>query len=1304
QAANGNSECQGIDPDLNTDYLAWLANNGGAVAADLCGNNVTWTNNAASQSWSGTCTQTITITFTATDDCDNASTTQAAFTITDTTAPVWVNEPADLTVECDGNGNTAQLTAWLNSFSGSDVCGTATVTHDYVAANFVEACGATGYVDVEFTLTDACGNDISKIARFTIEDTTDPVWVNEPTDLTVECDGDGNTAQLNAWLASFSGSDVCGTAVVTHDYVAANFVAACGATGYVDVEFTLTDACGNDISKTVRFTIEDTTDPVWVNEPTDLTVECDGDGNTAQLNAWLASFSGSDVCGTATVTHDYVADNFVAECGATGYVDVEFTLTDACGNDISKTVRFTIEDTTDPVWVNEPADLTVECDGDGNTAQLTAWLASFSGSDVCGSATVTHDYDPDNFVALCGATGYVDVEFTLTDACDNAISKTVRFTIEDTTDPEWTAEPADLTVECDGDGNTAQLTSWLASFSGSDICGTANVTHDYVATNFVAACGATGYVDVEFTLTDACGNDISQIARFTIIDTIDPEWTVEPADMTVECDGAGNTAQLTAWLAGFSGSDICGTANVTHDYVAANFVAECGATGYVDVEFTLTDACGNDISKIARFTIEDTSDPVWVVEPADMTVECDGDGNTAQLNAWLASFSGSDVCGTANVTHDYDADNFVDACGATGYVEVEFTLTDACGNEISKTARFTIEDTTDPVFTVVPQDLTVECDGLGNEAELTAWLANVDATDVCGEVTITHDFIALSDGCGATGSAQVTWTATDACGNFATTSATFTIVDTTPPVIVCPESPIVVVIPATETVYIAQDGEFDYVSIEDICGDVTATHNLVHTDLSSLDGYEFPLGDTEVIWTVTDDCGNISECSFIVTIYAPSLVVTKTAEPQVYSQVGEEITYTITVSNTGNATLSDVVVTDPLTGLDTTIETLLPGETVTFTETYVITYDDLFNGSVVNTAFAIGLDPEDNEVTESDSETIYVLLDDLQLILVSQTDVLCFGDETGSAEIQIVGGLYPYTIVWYTDPEQTGLVATNLPAGTYVVMVTDALGQTVQLTVVITQPAAPLNITYQVTHVLCNGEATGAIDVEVFGGTEPYTFLWSNSATTQNLDGLTAGNYSAVITDDHGCLLEFDVTITQPDALYISDISIEGVLCMVDKEGSVQFTVGGGVAPYTFLWSNQDTTAGLVDVPGGEYWVVITDANGCELIYDFFVPYEVEDCEFRIPQGLSPDGDGFNDTWEINGLVRFPNNVVRIYNRWGTLVYEAAPYPNNWDGRPNRGLGSGNDRGILPTGTYFYVIELQPGMKPLTGYIYLVTD
>lgn len=89
----------------------------------------------------------------------------------------------------------------------------------------------------------------------------------------------------------------------------------------------------------------------------------------------------------------------------------------------------------------------------------------------------------------------------------------------------------------------------------------------------------------------------------------------------------------------------------------------------------------------------------------------------------------------------------------------------------------------------------------------------------------------------------------------------------------------------------------------------------------------------------------------------------------------------------------------------------------------------------------------------------------------------------------------------------------------------------------------------------------------------------------------------------------------------------------------------------------------------------------------------------KIPQLVTPNGDGHNDTWVIPGMEGYKDAVVEIYNRWGNLVFKASPYQNNWDGKSENATDVG--QGMLPAGTYFYVIALSKGEKAMTGYIEL---
>src|SRR5690606_574407 len=124
----------------------------------------------------------------------------------------------------------------------------------------------------------------------------------------------------------------------------------------------------------------------------------------------------------------------------------------------------------------------------------------------------------------------------------------------------------------------------------------------------------------------------------------------------------------------------------------------------------------------ATFTIVDTTDPEITADASDSSVESDGNGNAAALNAWLESNGGATATDANGVTWSNDFDALSDLCGATGSATVIFTATDACGNTSTTEATFTIVDTTDPDFRADASDSSVESDGNGNAAALNAWL------------------------------------------------------------------------------------------------------------------------------------------------------------------------------------------------------------------------------------------------------------------------------------------------------------------------------------------------------------------------------------------------------------------------------------------------------------------------------------------------------------------------------------------------------------------------------------------------------
>src|SRR5690606_23340559 len=119
------------------------------------------------------------------------------------------------------------------------------------------------------------------------------------------------------------------------------------------------------------------------------------------------------------------------------------------------------------------------------------------------------------------------------------------------------------------------------------------------------------------------------------------------------------------------------------------------------------------------------------------------------------------------------------------------------------------------------------------------------------------------------------------------------------------------------------------------------------------------------------------------------------------------------------------------------------------------------------------------------------------------------------------------------------------------------------------------------TTVSCNGGSNGTIDLTVTGGTAPYTFAWSNTATTEDMTGLTAGTYDVTVTDANGCTTTASVTVNEPTVLSASISSQTNIACNGGATGSATVTVTGGTASYAYLWSNGATTATATGLAAG---------------------------------------------------------------------------------------------------------------------------
>ncbi|MFD1551480.1 T9SS type A sorting domain-containing protein, partial [Putridiphycobacter roseus] len=218
----------------------------------------------------------------------------------------------------------------------------------------------------------------------------------------------------------------------------------------------------------------------------------------------------------------------------------------------------------------------------------------------------------------------------------------------------------------------------------------------------------------------------------------------------------------------------------------------------------------------------------------------------------------------------------------------------------------------------------------------------------------------------------------------------------------------------------------------------------------------------------------------------------------------------------------------------------------------------------------------------------------------------------------------------------TTATLSGLVAGTYTVTITDANGCTETASAMVSEPAAIITTT-NTNDVTCNASCDGAGMVNVSGGTAPYTYAWSNGEANASLTGLCAGTYVVTITDANGCMAVDSITINEPTAISTLT-STTDVTCNGNNDGTATVTVSGGSAPYTYAWSNGQSTATVVGLyPNVSYTVSITDANGCNTVDTVMVgePQELHVIAYSTDASCFDACDGTGHAYVSGGTAPY---------------------------------------------------------------------
>lgn len=215
--------------------------------------------------------------------------------------------------------------------------------------------------------------------------------------------------------------------------------------------------------------------------------------------------------------------------------------------------------------------------------------------------------------------------------------------------------------------------------------------------------------------------------------------------------------------------------------------------------------------------------------------------------------------------------------------------------------------------------------------------------------------------------------------------------------------------------------------------------------------------------------------------------------------------------------------------------------------------------------------------------------------------VSCFGANNGSINLNLTGGIAPVALSW-SDGSTSGLIRNNLAPGTYTATISDGTPCFIVRTFTIVQPqplVAAANISNPIN---CTNTNSGAIDLIVSGGTLPYSYSWSNGATTEDLSNLTSGNYAVTVTDTNGCTTTGQYTLIRPNPLQIT-VNTQTTFDCTTREVNQSFIAqgSGGVPPYDYQWSSGNVSGTNNEImnsdTNGTIILTLTDAIGCTTTY-----------------------------------------------------------------------------------------------------------
>ena len=714
--------------------------------------------------------------------------------------------------------------------------------------------------------------------------------ITAPVDLVLNCNN-LDYVIISSWLQDYTATSMCDGAIEVSNDFDGELPDLCGQPKFV--KWIIRDECGDIDSSGSTISLANTLFDVGFSYcPPSITV-----------------FADTTRCGSQVIfPHPYARDCFsqievnqvrnnqdqILQSGDVfpeGPTNIVFEAVDKCGNNDFCRFQVVVRASEDLVNVYCPENRQIRICADQDSCVWVStdeFLRPGTALNECSSATLDYTIttaagvrsssrvlmDEDgNASGFVFPLGQSEVCYEISNGGGNA-ECCFMIAVEDCAAPTIIC-PGSAEISCDLIAQGDALDEWLDQAIVSDNCDS-NPTVRTVVLDTIGICAGTQMIEYLVIAEDGSSNESACVATLNVSDDEGPELLVTRLpDSTFQCRGVNQNQEIfVEWLSNNAGFNDTHVKNNCPSEINWKFEPStttfqvfnnaCSPNiGFYDVEFYAEDRCGNrsETTAKARLLIEDNLPPLLQV-PDDIVLPCDIDNLQGIIDEVLSRITLIDSCSGTQVNASLTLP-FNECPLGESVVDVTFTASDNCGNSINTITQITLVKNVTSLV-IAPPPIVLRC-GQNIDSIIPEWLEKYSVRPQCDSFTVVNTYEpTMTNICGS--EQQVIWLLQDTCGTSVTANSTLTVVDElTPPVFL--NCPIDVTIFLDDT-DCSGEFTFDTPRAED-CTDERVEIKQILPSIGEeilTSGSDFPVGETLLQFTATDQCNNVSRCEFTITV------------------------------------------------------------------------------------------------------------------------------------------------------------------------------------------------------------------------------------------------------------------------------------------------------------------------------------------------------------------------------------------------------------------------------------------------------